>query len=277
MYIIQNALLNLGKNKGRNILLFGIILAVITAVTVAIAIFNTANQVIEEHGNLFGRRVTISPARRQIGSGGVVQAESLSAELTYALAGLPYVERTNDGEIYYLHHPDLLGDFEAAARGLGLPDTFNVNTNRAEYERLIAPIERLGSVAFAFLAVVMLLGAIIISLLCIISVNERKYEIGILRAMGMKKGQVATGLMVEVVTITIAAFALAVWIGAALAGPISGMILDAESAIVIQTTLSLRSGLEILGLSVALAVVAGGVAVSRITKYEPSIILTERS
>jgi len=311
MYIVQHALLNLHKNKGRNILLFSIILAVITSVTVAIIIWGTANQVISEYSGIFSRRVTISPARRQVATGGARQSQSLPIEQALGFAESGYLrsaemeiagrvydisDPATHGEIlyaftalqslsdnpvpanavFYLRYPEMLPSFAAEVRGMGLSDDFNIGTNMAEYHRLIAPVERLGSVAIAFLMVVLLLGAIIIALLCIISVNERKYEIGILRAMGMKKSHVAAGLMTEIITITAVAFALAVWVGAMLAGPVSAMILDADTALTVQTNLGLRSATEVLCLSILLAVVAGGFAVSRITKYEPNIILAER-
>jgi len=325
---VQNALLNLGKNRGRNILLFGIILAVITSVAIAIIIFNTANQVIDEYSDIFNRRVTISQARRMATSGNRNQTPALSLEDALRFSESVYLQSTqveiagstaviagsdpqspsfwleiaekigfrvkpgmtdsefwdslaydgvNGGNVvFYLHSADLLSAFEADVRAMGLSDEFNVSINITEYTRLIGPVERLGSVAFAFLIVVLLLGAIIITLLCVISVNERKYEIGILRAMGMKKPHVAVGLMLEIIVITVAAFAFALGIAAVLANGVAGMIIDTESAITVQTTIGFISAAQILGLAILLSVVAGGFAVSKITKYEPSIILTER-
>ncbi|MCG4735229.1 FtsX-like permease family protein, partial [Casaltella massiliensis] len=40
-------------------------------------------------------------------------------------------------------------------------------------------------------------GGSILVLISILAIRERKYEIGVLRAMGMKKGKVALGLIFE--------------------------------------------------------------------------------
>ena len=61
MYVIEHALLNLAKNKGRNILLAVIIFAIITATVVALAIFNTAGIVIEETKTALQCAVRIAP------------------------------------------------------------------------------------------------------------------------------------------------------------------------------------------------------------------------
>lgn len=49
-------------------------------------------------------------------------------------------------------------------------------------------------ITMVFLIVVLVLGAIILTLLTSILIRERKYEIDVLRAMGMKKGKRCLGL-----------------------------------------------------------------------------------
>ena len=306
MYIVQNALLNLIKNKGRNILLFSVMLAVIVSVAVGINMFNQANHVIDAYSDTFSRRVTIAPARRQVSANSDNQAQHLPLEQLLLFSTSFYLESTQikvagrtyepddeelmslleefqNGEmtvaieaVYYLSSSDLLSAFEADVRGMGLSDDFNVNVNMAEYHRLIAPVERLEAVALTFLVVVLLLGSIIISLICVISINERKYEIGILRSLGMKKIQVASGLMVEILTMMMIAFTFAMVIGGILTTPVINFMMNTESQVIVQTQLSVRSALEIFGLSTLLIIFAGSFAISKITKYEPNIILTER-
>jgi len=60
MYIIQNALKNIMRNKGRNILLAAITLAIITTTVVTLMISNTSDRIIAEYRSLFGTEVTIS-------------------------------------------------------------------------------------------------------------------------------------------------------------------------------------------------------------------------
>lgn len=60
MYIIQNALKNVVRNKGRNILLGVTIFAIIATTAVTLIINNTANGIIEDYRNRFGSRVNIA-------------------------------------------------------------------------------------------------------------------------------------------------------------------------------------------------------------------------
>ena len=61
MYILQNAWKNIGRNKGRNILMAVIILAIIATSGVALIINSTASGIIDNYRQRFGSEVTISP------------------------------------------------------------------------------------------------------------------------------------------------------------------------------------------------------------------------
>ena len=318
MYVAEHALLNLWKNKGRNILLGVIIFAIITAAVVALAIFNTTGIVIEETRAALQCAVRVAPQRQTVGSGGAVtaggtgqgdasqgDAVSLEQYLSFAesalLDGADIKEssRSADGvdAVYNLKRPEMLEDFEAELRGRGLPDSYIVRSDESAFDSIAAPVESLKSLSLTFLLIVLLLGIIIIMLMSAISIRERKYEIGVLWAMGMKKKKVAIGLWIEITAITCICFALGLGAGAVLSQPISDAILigQTQSADTGSTTLADRlSGtendqpakidvylngmtiLQIFGVSLLLASIAGVVSVSRITKSEPIKILMER-
>ncbi|MFO7612658.1 MAG: ABC transporter permease [Clostridia bacterium] len=129
---------------------------------------------------------------------------------------------------YYLKNPDLLGQFEAEVRALGLDDIFLVSTDSASYEKIVKPVEGLKSISITFMIVVIILGASIILLLSSISIRERKYEIGVLRAMGMKKSRVALGLWSEILVITAVCLILGIGAGMAAAQPITDSLLQVQ-------------------------------------------------
>ena len=184
--------------------------------------------------------------------------------------------------VCFLKSPELLSDFEVEIREKGLPDSYKVSTDGASYLRMIAPVEGLQSVSLTFLIIVLVFGAAIMILLSIIAIRERKYEIGVLRAMGMKKKQVSLGLWVELIVITCICFVIGMGAGIALSQPVSDMLLagqmppggDVDS---IKVAVDGITALEIFGISILLASVAGVVSISRITKYEPIKILMERN
>jgi len=314
MYVIEHALLNLGKNKGRSILLGAIILVIITATVIALAIFNTSGAILEETRDALHSAVRIAPRRQTVGSGAAINTGSgqqntgLSLEQYQSFAESGYLDgadiagssRSYDGvdAVYYLKRPDMLAEFEAELRGKGLPDDYAVRTDESAFDSVAGQVESLNNLALTFLIIVLVLGAVIILLMSVITVRERKYEIGVLRAIGMKKNKVALGLWTEIIIITCICFALGIGAGTVLSQPVSDAIMtgQAKSADTGSTSLADRlsaaeieqnknisvsvskvTALEIFAISILLASVAGIASVSRITKYEPIKILMERN
>jgi len=207
---------------------------------------------------------------------------------------------------YFLKNPSMLKDFETEIRGKGLSEYMKVSTDEKGYDSIVAPVEGLKSMSVTFMIIVLVLGAIILILLSTIAIRERKYEIGVLRAMGMKKSKVALGLWFEIIAVTCVCLCIGLAVGTLIAQPISDMLLagqveaakasgglpggaiasaDASSLLAgsmttldeLNISLSLNTILEIVAISLALASVAGLAVISRITKYEPIKILMERN
>ena len=155
-------------------------------------------------------------------------------EILTTLDTLLSVRASNENNInliatYYLKSPDLLSDFEAYVRNAGLSDLFLVSTDAASYDRIVKPVVALKSITLTFMIVVLVLGAIILILLTLIAIRERKYEIGVLRAMGMKKGRVALGLWTELLVMTVLCLVLGLGVGALAAQPITDVLLTQQA------------------------------------------------
>jgi putative ABC transport system permease protein len=205
---------------------------------------------------------------------------------------------------YYLNHPSDLAAFEQELRAKGLHEIFDVNTDEHLYNAIVGPVEGMRGIVTTFMVVVLVLGAIILILLSSIAIRERKYEIGVLRAMGMKKAKVALGLWFEMIIITAFCLIIGTLAGSLVAQPISNGLLvqQSENAQNIQeglfvgrdlgsvsrvvnddpitevnVTLGIDTILQIMVISLLLASVAGFAAISKITKYEPIKILMERN
>ena len=69
MYILTNALQNLLRNRGRNLMIGVIILVIIISTVTALMINNTADSVINDYKTRFGSEVTISPKMQMMVSG----------------------------------------------------------------------------------------------------------------------------------------------------------------------------------------------------------------
>ena len=117
--------------------------------------------------------------------------------------------------------------FEEEVRTLGLSDDYTVSSSDiTSFENSLVPLETLGTMAGWFLLVILIIGAIILIVFNIFNVRERKYEIGVLTAMGMKKGKVAMQFLTEIFVVTLAAVIIGVGIGAVSAVPVTNALLE---------------------------------------------------
>ena len=128
--------------------------------------------------------------------------------------------------IYSFANADNYYEFEEQARALGLSDSYTVSSNDiTTFEKSIAPLNTLSTMAGWFLLVILIIGSIILVVLNIFNVRERKYEVGVLTAMGMKKWKVATQFICEILVVTMVAVVIGAGIGAVSSVPITNALL----------------------------------------------------
>lgn len=111
----------------------------------------------------------------------------------------------------------------------GLPETYTVSSSDvAQYENSLLPLDNLSQMSMYFLIVVFAIGGIILVVLNIFSVRERKYEVGVLTAIGMKKRNVSMQFVLETLIVTIAFVVIGGGIGAATSVPITNSLLASQ-------------------------------------------------
>jgi len=209
-----------------------------------------------------------------------------------------------DTAAYVLKSPDLMAAFESEARAAGLSGDYKVTIDEEAYNRIVSPVEGMSKISMSFMAVVLVLGGLILVLLATLSIRERKYEIGVLRAMGMDKHKVALGLIYENLAIAIVCLILGLGIGAVVAQPVSDVILRDQAAVVSGSNSAAETGMYYAGtqtdfnaqplteldvgisfrvvamiilISLALVIVSSVTGISYIVKFEPIKILMERN
>jgi len=212
---------------------------------------------------------------------------------------------------YYLANPDYLARFEAEVRANGLPDVFGVTINQAALDRVTGPLSGMRSAALTFTLVLLVLGAIVLVLVSYLAIRERKYEVGVLRAMGMERGKIAVGIFAESIMLTALCLVVGLGAGASVAQPMANRLLAGE--VEAQAEALARSGeggrvlmaggevqtddpaagyrpistievavgmdviIQIILIALALAAVSSVIGIIRITQYEPLKILRERA
>ena len=132
---------------------------------------------------------------------------------------------------YVFADVDSYEKFVTDVENMGLDDSYTVTSQDIEaYENSMTPLNTLSKLAGYFLIVILCIGAVILIVLNIFSVRERKYEIGVLTAMGMKKGRVALQFITEIFVITIIAVVIGAGVGAVRSVPVTNALLENQVA-----------------------------------------------
>lgn len=132
---------------------------------------------------------------------------------------------------YVFADPEDYYAFETEVRTLGLDDSYTVSSSDiSAFESSLTPLNTLSDMALTFLIVILIIGAIILVVLNIFNIRERKYEIGVLTAMGMKKGKVALQFLTEIFVVTIIAVLLGATIGGVFSVPVTNALLAGQVA-----------------------------------------------
>ena len=130
---------------------------------------------------------------------------------------------------YVFANTDKYYAFEEEVRTLGLDDSYTVSSaNLTAFENSLTPLNTLSTMAGWFLVVILIIGAIILVVLNIFNVRERKYEVGVLTAMGMKKWKVAAQFMCEILVVTMIAVIIGAGIGAVSSVPVTNALLEGQ-------------------------------------------------
>lgn len=117
---------------------------------------------------------------------------------------------------------------EAEALGLDLETYTITSTDLTEFESSLEPLESTSQFVMVFLLVVLAIGAIILIVFNLFSIRERKYEIGVLAAIGMAKRKVAMQFISEVLIITFLAVIVGSGVGTLVSSPIADYLLESQ-------------------------------------------------
>ena len=119
--------------------------------------------------------------------------------------------------------------FQADARAMGLSEDYAVTSTDVEaYEQSLLPLQNLSPFAAWFRLVVLLIGGAILIVFHIFNIRERKYEIGVLTAIGMRKSRVALQFLTELFTVTFVFLLLGTAIGGAASVPVTNALLASQ-------------------------------------------------
>lgn len=129
---------------------------------------------------------------------------------------------------FKLTNANVITAFEEELTSKGLSDFYTLSTNLDSLESSIQPIQNLSTFATTFLIIVLVIGGIILFVINMLNIRERKYEIGVLRSIGMKKHMVLGQFVIELFAVTTAAIIIGTIIGSVLTVPVANSMLQSE-------------------------------------------------
>ncbi len=135
---------------------------------------------------------------------------------------------SNLNPVFVLQNKDVIESFESELKEKGLSDYLTLKTNLDDVESATKSISNVSTFATTFLIITLAIGAIVLFVLNMINVRERKYEIGVLRTIGMSKLSLTTQFMCELLIITIIFLILGTAIGASISVPTANSLLEKE-------------------------------------------------
>ncbi len=110
----------------------------------------------------------------------------------------------------------------------GLDENFVLQTNEEEATSGVSSIQNINSFATTFLVITLLIGGIVLFVINMINIRERKYEIGVLRTIGISKLKLTMQFVVELLMVALVALIIGAGVGAVSSKSVSNMLLSNE-------------------------------------------------
>ena len=132
---------------------------------------------------------------------------------------------------YVFSNTENMDSFSAEATANGLGEYYTIiSPDVSNYEASLIPLKNLNSFATTMLTIILIIGAIILVVLNMFNIRERKYEVGVLTAIGIKKWKVALQFVTELMCVTLLAIVIGAGAGAVISAPVSNNLLASQVA-----------------------------------------------
>lgn len=327
MYILKNAITSITRNSGRNILMGIIILVISCSCCITLSIRNSATKLVNSYIDKYDIEASISMNRQNL-MGSFNKGESsqeANIEKFNAIEFLTEEEIETYGDSKYVSSYYYTSSFSLNSSNIesakeeieekGLSEYYQVTTNLDTINSETESIQNVSNFASTFLVITLLIGAVVLFVINMINVRERKYEIGVLRTIGMKKIYVILQFVLELLMVSTVSLLLGAGIGSILSVPTANKLLEneinssqeqmnnisenfgkpgdgsnrgftkmemkgvvkVEQVSSIHAAVDLKVLIELLGIGMILTLISSISAITSIARFSPITILKERS
>ena len=129
---------------------------------------------------------------------------------------------------FLLMDKSVIDDFEEELKEKGLNEYLSVSTNLEEIEGATETISNVNTFATTFLVITLIIGGVVLFVINMINIRERKYEIGVYRTIGMKKSTLTLQFILELFIVSFVALMIGAGFGAVSSVPVSNYLLENE-------------------------------------------------
>lgn len=227
-------------------------------------------------------------------------------EIFTSLETLEKAEGTfiNAAANFTIQDPSKIKELEKEMYALGLPQYFGLQADDSGYQKVIAPLMGLRDLAMIFVVSVLVVGGGILILLSGLSIRERTYEVGVLRAIGMKKRKLAVSFLLEGFIITSLSLCLTFGTAKLVSHPVANALFQQQETIQpsqneqssnvtlstaggfsagsgtqfeqIQINITSEMMVQIIGMTILFGTIASMGGIYYVMRYEPRKILSDR-
>ena len=138
-------------------------------------------------------------------------------------------DNTIDSAVYTLSDPDEMDKFLEEAEKLIDTDTFSLQSNDSMYQSMLEPLNNVASFSKNVVLLVAVAGIIILTLIIMITIRERRHELGVLLSLGESRSKIILQLFTEVAICMILALGVASISGNVVANAVGQQLLDQQT------------------------------------------------
>lgn len=215
---------------------------------------------------------------------------------------------TNITPSFIIDSKDVVDLFIEEVKQKGLNEYYTINTNLEELENATKSIENVKTFATTFLVITLIISSIVLFVINMINIRERKYEIGVFRTIGVSKFKLTMQFVLELLIVSIIMLTIGATCGSYLSKPIGNMLLQneiedtqageqeisnnfgkgpmdmrfngnkqIEEISTIDAVVDVNVVIELLGIGILLTLISSLASMISIIKFSPLTILKERS
>jgi len=118
--------------------------------------------------------------------------------------------------------------FESEVKEKGLSEYYTITSNVDEIQSATESVDNVKIFATTFLIITLIIGGVVLVVINMINIRERRYEIGVLRTIGMKKSKLSLQFMSELLIVAMVSLVIGAGIGACLSVPVANKLLANE-------------------------------------------------